>query len=109
MLKHYLISFLFLCLLGIPLQQAEATTPYAITASLQKEKAYYHNGQLIIDGMSDIKSIEVYDILGKRVFQTKVVDKTAKQVINVSLRSKNMYIVRVQTTATRKSFKIVAM
>ncbi len=71
-------------------------------------KTFIQNGKLYITGLSNTADIEVYSILGKKLVELKSIKLNPTFSQNVSLSRNNMYIVRIQSPAFSKTFKVIA-
>ena len=110
-MKHYyfyLISFFFIA--GVQDTYANVPTSFINSSITQNsEKVLFVNGYLKIQGIENIRAVEIYDILGKNIYRNKNVVGKHMLDLAVNLKSKSIYIVKVLTTSETKSFKIVAL
>lgn len=114
-MKNY--YYIFFLLLSMFAHQTSANTPesmnypYASEYPMvqQEAKVSFYQGQLRIQGIDNIKAIEVFDVLGKRVFLKERIANNVLISLNIPLKANNIYIVRVHTSQTKESFRIVAL
>ena len=70
-------------------------------------KLFYSNGQIQIDGLTGVGSIQIYSIIGNEIARfNNVTLSDFKKAI--TLESGNMYIVRIETDILVKTYKLIA-
>jgi hypothetical protein len=70
-------------------------------------KLFYSNGEIQIDGLTGVGSIQIYSIIGNEIsrFNSESLENFKKYI---SLDSGSMYIVRIETETTVKTYKLIA-
>ena len=70
-------------------------------------KLFYSNGEIQIDGLTGVGSIQIYSIIGNEIsrFNSESLDNFKKYI---SLDSGSMYIVRIETETTVETYKLIA-
>ncbi len=111
--KYATLIVLFVCTVAFANNEHSSTF---ITSGFEKNvqqdpkgKVVYSNGMLTISGIEQLASVEVYDVLGKKVFGSSKLKGKQRYRFSVTLQKRSMYIVRVQTPKQLKSFKIIAL
>ncbi|GLB50499.1 T9SS type A sorting domain-containing protein [Neptunitalea lumnitzerae] len=112
MKKLYTSIFILIFLLTAQYSEAAVSllpTPTQKTTLTEDQiKVFYNNNALHISGLSDSNTtIEVYNMLGKRVASYQNIRVTGSFSKNISLPKNNIFIVSVQTESFKKTFKIV--
>lgn len=114
-MKKFYLTFLGILLFSILTVDA-GVLPYTserlelLTEKLQSEeqiKVFYNKNSLHITGLNDNATIEVYNMLGKKVASFQNIQVTENFTKSVSLPMNNIFIVSVQTENFKKTFKIV--
>ncbi|MFD0861207.1 T9SS type A sorting domain-containing protein [Sungkyunkwania multivorans] len=72
-------------------------------------RATYNDGELRVTGLVGQASIEVFNILGKRVFQINNVTIENDFSKEISLRPKSMYVLRIRSGRLSKTLKLIAL
>ncbi|SFU38566.1 Por secretion system C-terminal sorting domain-containing protein [Pustulibacterium marinum] len=111
MKKFYFLLLLLSTLQIAQLQAASFTFPIVEdVVVLQKDeqvKVFYNKSSLYITGLNEKATIEIYNMLGKRVADFSNVQLTNNFNKRLSLPMNNIFIVSVQTENFKKTFKIV--
>ncbi|GLB52225.1 hypothetical protein NBRC110019_12640 [Neptunitalea chrysea] len=111
-MKKFYVSILLLVLFtSAKLSAASvsmAPSPFKLTSLIEEQiKVFYSNNSLHISGLNDNATIEIYNMLGKRVASYQNIRVTDNFSKNITLPSNNIFIVSVQTENFKKTFKIV--
>ncbi len=95
MQKNYLaISFIFLCLLGARTMDLSAQIQNRIEMRdvMPETKITYADGRLIVENLPQDALLEVYSIVGVKVYSRRIQSGTNEYYLNLS---KGYYIIRV--------------
>lgn len=67
---------------------------------------YYNDGKITLKGFFGIGNVYIFTIIGNPIFK---IEKTNLKDLNlrVNLKSKNLYIIRIQKNNSIKTFKIL--
>ena len=108
LLLVFMFAFLFAPVFGHG--EAQAATPSV--NSLEANSAdiatvFYQQGVLNIKGLTGTGNIKIFSIIGNEIAAFSNVDLFNYQC-NISLESKTMYIIHVETAGEIKLFKLVA-
>lgn len=111
-MKKLYISIFFSILLSLANTAAGAVTSVAnhTNPELQTEeqvKVFYNKNLLHINGLTGNATIEIYNMLGKKVADFQNIEVTDNFSKSISLPMNNIFIVSVQTENFKKTFKIV--
>lgn len=113
-MKQFYFSIL-LTLLSIQFSQA---TPVATSVtqnppvSVNQQtndniKVFYKKNTLFINGLNETATVEIYNMLGKKVASFHNIQVEENFSKNISLAKNNIFIVSVRTENFTKTFKIV--
>lgn len=82
------------------------STPKISLSTATLVNLIYKNGLLSIKGLTGIGTVRIYSIIGNEVAVFNQIDLYDFQR-NITLESKTMYIVRVETMGEVKTYKLV--
>ena len=104
----YLLCFLFLSSSqAIVAAHIESKDVGSVLAQ-KTEKVFYANGRLTLSGFDNIIAVEIFDILGKKIYANNAIRIRESVSLDLTLKANSLYIVRVHSPDTKRSFKIVA-
>ena len=105
-------TYFFILFLFLAYSKAYTNPPLLFSADrvyLNQDivKLFYSNGEIQIDGLTGVGSIQIYSIIGNEIsrFNSESLENFKKYI---SLDSGNMYIVRIETETTVKTYKLIA-
>ena len=79
-----------------------------ISTSISSQQVFYKNGVLHLDGFNETGLINIYSIIGNKVFSSEKINLTLSKSLTVSLKTGNMYIIQIHLNNSIQTFKIIA-
>lgn len=76
--------------------------------NITEVKTSYSDGKLTITGINATSSIEIYNLLGRKVIDLKNISINGTFSKYLDLPKNNIYIVKISSASFSKTFKIVA-
>ena len=109
-MKTSTYSLLLILLLTFPKVYSNSPPIISSASSISIQdivKLFYSNGEIQIDGLTGVGSIQIYSIIGNEIsrFNSESLENFKKYI---SLDSGSMYIVRIETKTTVKTYKLIA-
>ena len=109
-MKISVYSLLLFLLLAFPKAYSNSSPINTSASSISSQdivKLFYSNGEIQIDGLTGVGSIQIYSIIGNEIsrFNSESLENFKKYI---SLDSGSMYIVRIETETTVKTYKLIA-
>ena len=90
---------------------------FALEASLISDKdlsetniqqVFYEDGIVYIDGFNGPCLVNIYSIIGNKVFSVEILNLNSLKSIPVDLKAGNMFIIQIHSGSLVKTFKIIA-
>ncbi len=105
-MKHTLLFLLTFILLHLPAEGKAKLPPNSSTFFQPEVALYFKLGTLHIEGFDGAGTIQIYSIIGNLIHHAEV-QEFRNFKLPIHLEDKQMYIIRIETEAQKKTFKIV--
>ena len=76
--------------------------------SVNTHQVFYKDGQLYIEGFDGKGFVNIYSIIGNKIFASEVFNLSLNKKLNIDLKPGNMFIIQVHLNNKIKTFKIIA-
>jgi hypothetical protein len=72
------------------------------------QKVFYKNGTLYINGFEGPGIVNVYSIIGNKIYSAEFSDLNSNRTLPMNLMTGNMFIIQIHSNNKIKTFKIIA-
>ena len=107
MIKKLLVFLVLFSSEAIFSASSKLSIDQLIEIAQDKGVVIYRNGHLHFKGFTGQGRVEIFSIIGNKIFENEVLNFSQFQ-LNILLKKGNMYIVRIIIQDQAKTFKIVA-
>ena len=93
------------------------TTVYSINSNrlihlnnltVDTQQVFFKDGQLYLEGFDGKGFINIYSIIGNKIFASEVFNLGLNKKLSIDLKPGNMFIIQVHLNNKIKTFKIIA-
>ncbi len=76
--------------------------------SVNTHQVFYKDGQLYLEGFDGKGFVNIYSIIGNKIFASEIFNLSLNKKLNIDLKPGNMFIIQVHLNNKIKTFKIIA-
>ena len=76
--------------------------------TVNTQQVFFKDGQLYLEGFDGKGFINIYSIIGNKIFASEVFNLSLNKKLSIDLKPGNMFIIQVHLKNKIKTFKIIA-